>query len=280
MKYALSSRQQPDYLELADEIRVQYRDREVIYDFIDKYPNKTIILEIPFYIEEESIDFEEINTLNKLVKDFMCRVSRIEDMRELDELDVRWYYGMVIDKWDDLACLATTNSAYVLIGGDLFFDLARVKRFGIPIRSVPNVSTVPSLINVGDLKYDISIVGDWFQPEAVSIYEEYIDAIEFENCNLQQERALYRIYAKNGWPGNLTEIITNLNTDAEGRLINPVWFYTSRLDCQRKCISHQNSGCQLCYRQFFLGNYERISSSICSSLYGQTEDFEREILLI
>ena len=260
MKFALSSRQPNEYLQLADEIRVQYNDREIIYDFIEKYPDKTIILEIPFYVEEEKIDFQEITTLSKLSNQLLCRVSRIEDMQQLDELGVRWYYGMVIDKWDDLTYIASSNSEYVLIGGDLFFNLPKVQKFGIPVRAVPNVSTVSMFLNMGISDRDISIIGDWFQPEALSIYEEYIEAIEFENCSLQQERALYRIYSKDGWPGDLTQIITNLKTKAEGRLINPTWFYTSRLDCERKCISNQNIGCQLCYRQFVLGNYEKIKN--------------------
>ena len=37
MKFCLSSRQSPEYLKQADEIKVQYRDMNQIYDLMDKY---------------------------------------------------------------------------------------------------------------------------------------------------------------------------------------------------------------------------------------------------
>ena len=262
MKYALSSRQTPDYLKLADEIRVEYRDREIIYDFIEKYPDKTYILEIPYYIAEETIDFQEIITLNKLTQNLICRLSRVEDIQWCRENEIRWFYGMVVDKWEDLISLAYTDAEYVLIGGDLFFDLPRVKGFGIPIRVVPNVASVPQLSTFAALEFDISIVGDWFPPEARYIYEDYVEAIEFENCNLQQERAMYRIWSHDGWPGDERRIITNLNTEAEGRMLNPEWFSRNRLDCGRTCLKKDNVGCQLCYRQFTLANYERMKGYV------------------
>ena len=259
MEIAISSRQSAEYLQKTDEIRVQYRDKDIIYDFIEQYPNKTFILEIPFYVKKEEIDYKEIISFSKMAQNFICRISCIEDILIMQNSEVNWYYGMVIDKWDDLMGLAAQKPAYVLIGGDLFFNLPKVKEFNIPVRAVPNVSSISPLMR-SNFEPDISIVGDWFQPEAVDIYKPYIEAIEFENCSLQQERALCRIYGGNGWPGKLTDIITNLKTEAEGRLINPDIFYKNRLECGRKCLMYNNAGCQLCYRQFAIGNYEKLKA--------------------
>ncbi len=44
MKFCLSSRQSKQYLEKADEIKVDFRDRNSIPDLAMDYPNKTIIL--------------------------------------------------------------------------------------------------------------------------------------------------------------------------------------------------------------------------------------------
>ena len=115
MKYALSSRQTAEYLQKADEIRVQYRDRDIIYDFVDEYPDKTIILEIPFYIEEEKIDYQLLTNFSKLIPNFICRISRPSDILQLRELNIKWYYGMIVDKWEDLALLASMEPEYVLI---------------------------------------------------------------------------------------------------------------------------------------------------------------------
>ena len=260
MKYALSSKQQPEYLKKSDEIRVKSKDRGIIYDFIEKYPDKTYILELPYYVQEEDIDYNEIDILNRLVEHFMCRVSRPNDIDKLRELEVDWFYGIIVDRWEDFFHLITTETKYIVIGGDLFFDLENVKKFNVPLRIAPNVASVSQLATISEMDFDISIVGDWFQPEATKFYEQYIDVIEFEECNLQQERAFYRLWSHDGWPGDLTKIITNLKTPAQGRLINPKQFYTNRINCKRTCLPRNNIGCQLCYRQFTLANYNLIKS--------------------
>lgn len=61
MKYCLSSRQTAEYLAKADEIKVEYRDRESIIDLSNKYPNKTIILDCHLI---EDIDWDKILIYN------------------------------------------------------------------------------------------------------------------------------------------------------------------------------------------------------------------------
>ena len=258
MKFALSSRQTAEYLILADEIRVDYKDREIIYDLVEKYPNKNYILEIPYYINRiEENNFQDIIVLSKLTHNLICRISHLEDIDWCIEHSIRWFYGMIIDKWEDFITLANTNTEYIVIGGDLFFDLPKVKNYNQPIRMAPNVANLPIFYKQSNLDFDITIVGDWFSPEEKHIYDPFIDVIEFENCTTQQERAMYRIWEKDGWPGNLQDIITNLKTPAEGRLLNPDWFGRNRLDCGRRCLSSQ-SACSLCFRQFSLANYEKL----------------------
>ena len=46
MKICLSSRQQGQYLQKADEIRVAARDHRIIPDLPEKYPQATIVLEL------------------------------------------------------------------------------------------------------------------------------------------------------------------------------------------------------------------------------------------
>jgi hypothetical protein len=47
MKYCLRSNQRFNYLQKADEIKVSYDDKASIFKLIERYPGKTIILEIP-----------------------------------------------------------------------------------------------------------------------------------------------------------------------------------------------------------------------------------------
>ena len=61
-----------------------------------------------------------------------------------------------------------------------------------------------------------------------------------------------------GWKTNLNKLITNLKADADTPFINPTWFTGTRLSCRRTCIANNNYGCQACYRQFSLANYEKL----------------------
>lgn len=57
MKVCLSSRQSPAYLKKADEIKVEFRDRNSLPDIFDAYPEANVILEIP---PKEQINEQEL----------------------------------------------------------------------------------------------------------------------------------------------------------------------------------------------------------------------------
>lgn len=59
MKFALSCRQSPAYLEKADQIIVEFRDRKIIPDLAEKYPKKDIIL-VQHY--GEVLEHNDLNT--------------------------------------------------------------------------------------------------------------------------------------------------------------------------------------------------------------------------
>ena len=46
MKYCVAGRQPYSVLKKADEVKVQYRDIDRILDFIEKIPDKIVILEV------------------------------------------------------------------------------------------------------------------------------------------------------------------------------------------------------------------------------------------
>lgn len=51
MKYCLSARQAQSVLSKADEIKVDWRDKDVLLDFIKNYPDKNIVLNVPKEVE-------------------------------------------------------------------------------------------------------------------------------------------------------------------------------------------------------------------------------------
>lgn len=59
MKYCLSARQPDSVLKKADEIKIELRDFKAIPEYIEKFPDKTLILEFVNVLPED-FNWEEI----------------------------------------------------------------------------------------------------------------------------------------------------------------------------------------------------------------------------
>ena len=66
MKFSMSSRQSAEYLRKTDEIKVQWRDRNIIPDLFEKYPQATINLTRYFQDSDKEIDWKQIENFNIL----------------------------------------------------------------------------------------------------------------------------------------------------------------------------------------------------------------------
>jgi hypothetical protein len=96
------------------------------------------------------------------------------------------------------------------------------------------------------------IVGPWIRPEDTAFYEDTFDMIEFDECQENQEEALFRIYAEQKkWSGPINMIIRHIDTDAYNRMILPE-FAIARKNCGQRCASGDN--CRICYRLLKLAN--------------------------
>ena len=250
MKYCLSSRNEKKYLELADEIRVQYRDRNIIPDLLEKYPNADIILDI-FDIETEK-DWEKIKQFNILsLGRLVCCVADFGLAMMCKEEDIRFYYGYPIKTYYDLKSAIDFGCCYVILGAPLFFNMKYIKNtYDIDIRAIPNIA-------YGDgFPREDGVCGTWIRPEDVEAYEPYVSVMEFEDCDLRKERALFRIYAqKQKWSGDLGMIITNFNHIGTNRMVLPE-LVEHRLSCRQKC--QEGGSCRACYRTFNLANPELV----------------------
>lgn len=244
MKVCLSSRQSQEYLKKADEIKVQYRDRESIPDLIMDYPEATIILE---NAAEEVLDWEVLHRWNILAQGkFVLCLASPEQLEEALARNIKAYLGWSVNDYETLNSLKNLNVEYARLGGPLFFNLIHMSTFGLKVRAVPNVAFNDGLTRKN------GVAGTWIRPEDLDAYEGLIDVIEFENCDLQTERALYRIYFETkSWLGDLGSIIQGLNYPGENRLINPD-LVKKRLVCKQRCQSGGN--CQACYRTLTLAN--------------------------
>lgn len=252
MKYCLSSRQEAAYLSKADEIKVEFRDKDSIPDLIEKYPGKTIILEC---FSNSVIDWKEIKKWNILAREnFIMCVGSIANAKECKENNIKFYMGYPVKTYYELNALKDFGVCYVRLGEPLFFEMDNVKKFDIPIRAIPNVAYVDGLPR------EDGVCGTWIRPEDLDAYESYISVCEFEDADLKKEQAMFRIYAEQkNWPGDLSMIITNLNHIGVNRMILPD-IVEKRLNCGQRCQSRSN--CKLCYRALSLANPETLKAYV------------------
>ena len=196
-------------------------------------------------------DWQEINDYNIICRGRLIYCFRkIEDVAKCKEINLRFYWGFPVVTYEDLRALRDIGACYVRAEGPLFFDLATVERFGVPVRVVANVAT-ENYFQPTD-----GVASAWIRPEDVDAYSEYVDALEFEDKDVQKEQALFRIYAEQKeWPGELKMLITNLRHEGTNRMIPPE-FAQRRLTCKQQCVS--GGRCKICYTLMKLADPEKL----------------------
>lgn len=253
MKFCLSNHLMGDYLRKADEIKVNYKEFTLNTGLIiiENYPQATVIVDCHGI---DDIDWEAMEKADKLFqhKLIMC-VNTIQQLDEARAHNLRRYLGWPISSFWELEGVSQYGVEYVKLDMELFFDMPSVKRAGIPIRVVPNVCYTDGM------PHNTGIIGRWIRPEDLwTTYADYVDAVEFEDCDMNKEQALFRIYAEQKeWRQPLKVLFTNMETDAVGRLIIPE-VAEARLRCQHRCV--RDGSCQLCVRAFNLAVPDKIKT--------------------
>ena len=248
MKYSVSSRQQPEYLQKCDEIKVMWNDRNIIFDLTEKYPGKTINLcRYLIHSNEDDIDWSEIKKFKTLARDnFVFGLTYIDEIIECKAHGIEFYYLEPIRSFRELQGLKLFGAKWAFIDAPLFFQMDKVRAVGLPVRVTANISIREAF------PYVDGVPGPWIRPEDVEAYEPYVDTIEFSRVNLDQERALFRIYAEQKkWPGELGLIVQDINYLGTNRMIPPD-LVEKRLNCGQKCM--ENGNCRLCWRILDLAN--------------------------
>jgi hypothetical protein len=241
VKYCLSARQPDSVLRKADEIKIELRDHKAIIDYIEKYPDKTLILEMENDLPEK-FNWNTIEAYAKKHGNFYCAISNKNQGIECKLREIKFYYRYVITNFYELDALKELGVSYVLIGVPLIFDLINVSKYNIPIRAIPNLAYEPYL------DHKNGICGGWIRPEDTEAYSKYIDVFEFFAPKmLEKEATLYHIYAENKqWPGNLNLLIDFLNIDINNNAIyDEEGFAEKRMNCKHRCMS--NKTCHYCH---------------------------------
>ena len=255
MKYCISGRQPYSVLKQADEIKVKHNDKGRIIDFVEKIPDKTVILDMP----EFDVDYATWRMYDeKFEGGFYLAVHQLTRADELNIEGIKWYWPYPITSFYELREILDLGPAYVLIGAPLSFDLKTVRDIvgpDVKVRMVCNCARPVHLIaNAGAS----GIKGQYVRPEDVKAYDQYVDVFEFDGVTneLQREATLLEIYKdKQEWPGNLNLLIRHLNFNVDNRGL-PDDFADRRINCRHRCM--QNNSCHYCEVSFNLADQMRL----------------------
>lgn len=237
--YCLSGRQPYSTLKLADEVKVAYADRDRIKDFVVKLENKRIILDLP---DKEMPNMDLLKQYKEVFPHFCVALHRLDRIQEFKENKIKWYWPFPITTYYELQQIAALGPCYLVIGTPLVFDLAQVvKRIDkIPLRAVINMAQPEYLPNN---EKENHLTGFYVRPEDIEAYSRYIQYFEFDNCSLDQERSLLKVYQSRRWPGNLNLLINRLNIDVDNRIF-PDEFAENRMNCKQRCM--RDGACHYC----------------------------------
>ena len=259
MKYCVSARQPYSVLELADEIIVNYSDKDKIFDFIEKLPDKSIILH---YTPGDVLDISLWKMYDEKFKGGFCVACHsLSDVDLFNENGIKWYWPYPITSFYELQMVLRLGPSQIVLGAPLFFSLSVVSNCAPEVkkRIVVNKAKPNYVPAVGRFE---AIVGQWVRPEDVAAYEPYIDVMEFDCVGehpLKKEETLLHIYKENKfWPGNLNLLIDDLNINVDNRAI-PNEFGERRINCEQRC--ERGGSCHFCDMAFQFAERLRSFSS-------------------
>ena len=246
MKFCLSNRQTPAYLRKADEIWVKYNDRKAIPDYAEKYEGKSIVLEIPPQTDYDIKEIKEYFILSREKFSVCVPDIRREYIQQLKVENIPFFWGYAVATPYELEGLVAAGVCQARVAAPLFFQQDIIKKFNIPLRATVNVA------HEGYFERRDGVNGTWIRPEDLYLYKETVEVVDFADCDINKEQALFRIYAEqHKWPGQLDLLISNLGASPTNRMLPPE-LGKARLNCGQRCAA--KGACRICYRYFTLAD--------------------------
>ena len=253
MRYCVQGRQPYSVINKADEVYVQYNDRDKILDMVEKCPNKTVILDVPIW-NSTTPEWKTWQMYSEKFENFYLAIYNIVIVPEITRNGIKWYYANPIKNLYDLHTVLNYKPSFVFIGAPLSFSLHVVKTMcdDVPVRIVPNLAKDLALPNVPTRD---RIVGPWVRPEDVEKYEEYVTTLQFEEVTLKEEETLLHVYKDNKkWPGDLGILFKGLDLSvANTSLLDKAG--QLRMTCGQGCLA--GKPCHVCDKAFLLTNKVR-----------------------
>lgn len=241
MRYCISARQPISVVKKADEVNLDWKDREYLPQLIVDAPNIKINLEVP---NGANVPYKTIQDFIKEGANISLQLENLLNKKECEEYNIPFFQKQYLNDFWSINNAVKNGVSELKIAGSLYFDLEAISNFNVPIRLIANLA-VPNNSNFID---EDGIKGTYVRPEDIQYYEQYVKIIEFYSENLKQEETLLKIYKEDqNWPGNLNKLIYNLKTPVDNRGL-PEEFGQIRMTCKHRCM--RNHTCKFCDTAF------------------------------
>lgn len=238
MKFSISNRQPKELRALADEIKMEYRDIDILVDLMDENITKKLVIIVS---QDDKVDYDKLAVYAKGLNITMA-VSDLSMGREYNVRGIPFYWVYPITSYYELNSALEAGVSEVLLNAPLYFDLPQVKKivskYNAEVRLIANICYYNYLMRAD------GVCGTYVRPEDVSVYEPYVNTLEFIAETYSKEAVLFEVYAiKKTWPGNLNLLLTNFNCQVDNRSIADE-FAAARIQCRQDCM--RRGGCDFC----------------------------------
>ena len=231
--------------EKVDEIHF-YWSYENLVEFATAHPQKTMVYH-PEYISDlpESL----YNSLpDNVIVAFDIDIFTEWDCEIFNKDGKKFYIDKAFTSFENATRAKELGVCRLNIAGALFFQMDKVKAYGLPIMVDPRTIVIDGFRWIYDTPS-----AHWIRPEDVEMYEDYIDTIYFEEDDENRINALIRIYKEEKkWAGPLNMLIPYVDESVYNRMLNSE-LTARRLNCGQVCRTPVGT-CRLCHRQFSLAN--------------------------
>lgn len=265
MKYMMSCRQPLVQLAKADEIKVDYKDRERIYDMIDTITSEDSKIDAPLYIyipKNQLVDWDELERFSKTYK-ITIGVEDAFMIPEVKDKGYRVFWSYPATTFYEVNGLVALGVHEILLDAPLYFNLPKVAKL---CEGMVEIRLVANKCFNNYMPRENGICGTYIRPEDVEFYEQYVSHLEFDTDTLTKELRLIDIYKKGVWPGNLNLLLTNLKVNVDNRGFNEEGFAARRSECGQRC--QETGTCHFCPTLFNFINTIDKNKDYLTETYG------------
>ena len=233
------------YPEDLQQLKISYNPSDsTLEDFIEKYQNKTILINLAATAQLQQYQLKLFVALQEKYHNlqFMINFEQKQMLKQLKQRNIPFFFNDFVTSLDQLYVLITYQPSQMYICEQLGFSLYKISELlhskNIKVRVIPNLCQSSMAETPSILKFFV-------RPEDIQAFSTFVDTFEIVG-NDQVQLTLYKIYKQGYWAGQIKEIIPNFKDTLDGRFLHNA-FGIIRSNCGKRCICRPES-CDICHR--------------------------------